>query len=64
MEPAAESVSKELEEAEQELRRKQKKELEKLKKENLEQFKIKGTEEEWGKVLDGKPKKGIVSVKR
>ncbi|RZB39566.1 N-acetyltransferase 10, partial [Asbolus verrucosus] len=61
--PVAESVQQELEKAAQELQKKQKKELEKLKNENLTQFAIKGSEEEWGKVLTGKGKKNIISVK-
>ncbi|XP_030767418.1 RNA cytidine acetyltransferase isoform X1 [Sitophilus oryzae] len=61
--PVAKSMQDELEEAAKELQKKQKKELEKLKKENLEQFAIKGSEDEWSKVLTGKSKKSIVSVK-
>lgn len=62
--PVAESMNDELEKAAHELKRKQKKELEKLKNESLEQFAIKGSEEEWTKVLKGKSKKNIISVKR
>ncbi|XP_076252459.1 RNA cytidine acetyltransferase l(1)G0020 isoform X1 [Rhynchophorus ferrugineus] len=61
--PVAKSMNDELEEAARELQKKQKKELEKLKKENLDQFVIKGSEEEWSKVLTGKNKKSIISVK-
>nr|CAH7721147.1 unnamed protein product [Callosobruchus chinensis] len=53
----------ELEEAAKELKKKQKKELEKLKNENLDQFAIKGSESEWGKVLSGKGKKQLISIK-
>ncbi|XP_050303740.1 RNA cytidine acetyltransferase [Anthonomus grandis grandis] len=61
--PVAKSMQEELEEAAKELQKKQKKELEKLKKENLEQYVIKGSEEEWGKALTGKKKKSLVTVK-
>lgn len=62
--PVAESMNDELEKAAQELKKKQKKELQKLKNESLEQFAIKGSEEEWAKVLKGKSKKNIITVKR
>lgn len=62
--PVAQSLREELDEAARELHKKQKKELEKLKKENLAHFAIKGSEEDWGKVLTGKGKKSLVSVKR
>lgn len=62
--PLAKSMQDELEEAAKGLQKKQKKELEKLKKENLEQFVIKGSEDEWAKVLTGKSKTSIISVKR
>ncbi|XP_018326936.1 RNA cytidine acetyltransferase isoform X2 [Agrilus planipennis] len=54
MTPVAQSMQRELEEAAKELQKKQKKELEKLKKENLEQYVIKGSEEEWNTVLSTK----------
>ncbi|XP_057659508.1 RNA cytidine acetyltransferase isoform X1 [Diorhabda carinulata] len=63
MTPVAQSVQDELEEAAKELKKKQKKELEKLKNENLEQFAIKGGEDEWAKSLTGKGKKSIVTIK-
>ncbi|CAH1104051.1 unnamed protein product [Psylliodes chrysocephalus] len=63
MTPVAKSMQDELEEAAKELKKKQKKELQKLKNENLEQFAIKGGEDEWEKVLTGKGKKSIVTVK-
>ncbi|CAH1973721.1 unnamed protein product [Acanthoscelides obtectus] len=63
MTPVAKSMHDELEEAAKELKKKQKKELEKLKNENLEQFAIKGSETEWGKVLSGKGKKQLISIK-
>ncbi|KAH1020895.1 hypothetical protein HUJ04_010485 [Dendroctonus ponderosae] len=59
--PLAKNMHDELEEAAK-LQKKQKKELEKLKNENLEQFVIKGSEEEWSKALTGK-NKSIISVK-
>ncbi|KAF5302820.1 hypothetical protein FQA39_LY02000 [Lamprigera yunnana] len=59
----ATSLIDELEEAAKELQKKQKKELEKLKKENLEQFAIKGSEEEWSKTLSVKGGKNLVTVK-
>lgn len=62
--PLAKSMQDELEEAAKDLQKKQKKELEKLKKENLEQFVIKGSEDEWAKALTGKSKTSIISVKR
>ncbi|CAG9762792.1 unnamed protein product [Ceutorhynchus assimilis] len=61
--PVAKSMQDELEEAAKDLQKKQKKELEKLKKENLEQFVIKGSEDEWSKALTGKTKKSIITVK-
>lgn len=42
---------------------KQKTELEKLKRENLEQYVIKGSEEEWSSALSGKHSKNLISVK-
>nr|XP_023013194.1 RNA cytidine acetyltransferase isoform X1 [Leptinotarsa decemlineata] len=63
MTPVAKSMHDELEEAAGELKKKQKKELERLKKENLEQFAIKGSEEEWGKILTSNRKKNIITVK-
>lgn len=63
MMPVRQSMAQELEEAAKELQIKQKKQLDKLKKENLSQFKIKGSEDEWNKVLT-KGGKGIISIKR
>lgn len=62
--PVAKSMKDELDEAAKELQIKQKKNLEKLKNENLDQFAIKGSEDEWDKVLFSKTKKSIVSIKR
>ncbi|XP_044735745.1 RNA cytidine acetyltransferase isoform X2 [Chrysoperla carnea] len=62
MMPVRQSMAEELEEAAKELQIKQKKQLDKLKKENLSQFKIKGSEDEWNKVLT-KGGKGIISIK-
>ncbi|XP_017775661.1 PREDICTED: RNA cytidine acetyltransferase isoform X2 [Nicrophorus vespilloides] len=63
MNAMAQSLQKELDEASKELEQKQKKELKKLKDENLSQFAIKGSEQEWGKMLKGKGSKNIISVK-
>lgn len=62
--PVAKSMQQELDEAANELKKKQKKELEKLKNENLSQFAIKGSEQDWGAIYASKGKKNIVSVKR
>lgn len=59
----AKNLRDELDEAAKDLQKKQKKALEKLKKENLEQFVIKGSEEDWSEVLKGKKKKNLISVK-
>ncbi|XP_031340043.1 RNA cytidine acetyltransferase isoform X2 [Photinus pyralis] len=61
--PVATSMQQELEEAAKELQAKQKKELEKLKRENLEQFAIKGSEDEWKKALSSKGGKQLITVK-
>ncbi|XP_034951913.1 RNA cytidine acetyltransferase [Chelonus insularis] len=58
-----EALQKELEDAARKLEIQQKKELEKLKKLNLEQYAIKGTEEEWNSVLKDKGSKSLISVK-
>lgn len=63
MQPTLQTFADELDEAAKELAQKQKHELKRLKRENLSSFAIKGTEEEWGKVL-AKGKSSIVSVKR
>ncbi|XP_063910172.1 RNA cytidine acetyltransferase isoform X2 [Zophobas morio] len=63
MTPVAKSMKEELDEAAQELQKLQKKELQKLKNESLSQFAIKGSEEEWGKVLTTKGKKNMITVK-
>lgn len=60
--PMAKSFNEELDEAARGLEKKQKKELNRLKQENLAQFAIKGTEEEWGKVLVSN-KSSIISIK-
>lgn len=64
MTPVASSLQEELDEAAKKMQKLQKKELEKLKNESLTQFAIKGSDEEWGKVLTSKGKKNIISVKR
>ncbi|XP_012146702.1 RNA cytidine acetyltransferase l(1)G0020 [Megachile rotundata] len=58
-----ESLHEELETAAKELKAKQQAELAKLKKENLEQFAIKGSEDEWNNVLSGKKAKNLISIK-
>ncbi|XP_066257074.1 RNA cytidine acetyltransferase isoform X1 [Euwallacea similis] len=63
LQPLAKGLQEELEEAAKVLQKKQKKELNKLKNENLEQFVIKGSEDEWSKVLSSKSKKSIISIK-
>ncbi|XP_055594406.1 RNA cytidine acetyltransferase [Uranotaenia lowii] len=56
------SINEDLAEDVKKLEKKQKKELAWLKKDNLDQFKIKGTDEEWNSVLT-KNKSTIVSIK-
>lgn len=63
MMPTAQTFAEELEAGAKELAIAQKKELKRLKNENLSAFKIKGTDEEWGKALASN-KSGIISVKR
>lgn len=63
MQATAQTFAEELNEAAEVLERKQRAELKRLKKENLSNFAIKGTDEEWGKVL-ATNKSSIVSVKR
>lgn len=57
------SINDDLSEDVQKLEKQQKKELARLKKENLDQYVIKGTEEEWKNTL-AKHKSTIVSIKR
>lgn len=63
MNPTAQTFAEELEEGARELAKAQKKELKRLKNENLSAYKIKGTDEDWGKAL-ATNKSGIISVKR
>uniref|UniRef100_A0A1Q3EX46 RNA cytidine acetyltransferase n=1 Tax=Culex tarsalis TaxID=7177 RepID=A0A1Q3EX46_CULTA len=56
------SINEDLADDVKKLQKKQKKELARLKKENLDQFMIKGTEEEWNNVL-AKNKSTIISIK-
>lgn len=63
MNPTAKSLQDELEEADKQLKKQQKKELEKLKREDLKQFAIKGSEEEWSKAFSSKGSKTLVTVK-
>ncbi|XP_049294329.1 RNA cytidine acetyltransferase [Anopheles funestus] len=60
--PLKQSLNEEFEEDVKTLEKQQKKELTKLKKLNLDQYAIKGTDEEWNKVLS-KTKSTIVSIK-
>lgn len=60
--PLKKSFHDELSEDVKVLEQKQKKELAKLKKENLDQYAIKGTEDEWDKVLK-KSQSSIISIK-
>ena len=48
----------------QDLERKQRKELSRLLGEDLAQYRIKGSDLDWGQALTGKQAKGLVSVKR
>lgn len=65
--PVAQSLSKELNKAAKDLKRKQDDELRKLKDDDLSQFAIKGTNEDWSKVADPIAKlpfaKSSVSIK-
>lgn len=63
MTPTAQTFAEELEAGARELAKSQKKELKRLKNENLSAYKIKGTDEDWGKALVNN-KSGIISVKR
>ncbi|EDS32039.1 polycomb protein l(1) [Culex quinquefasciatus] len=56
------SINEDLAEDVKKLQKKQKKELARLKKENLDQFMIKGTDDEWNNVL-AKNKSTIISIK-
>lgn len=47
----------------QELKAKQKAELSRLKRENLNQYAIKGTDEDWNSILTSKASKSLISVK-
>ncbi|CAG0884789.1 unnamed protein product [Darwinula stevensoni] len=62
MQPLALSLDQELKDAEKELKEKQGKKLANLQLGSLEQFKIKGSEDDWESVL-GSKHSGIVSVK-
>ncbi|KAK4885895.1 hypothetical protein RN001_002166 [Aquatica leii] len=63
LKPVEQSMIEELEEAAKDLQKKQRKELEKLKNENMEQFAIKGSDEEWSKALSNKGGKNLITVK-
>ncbi|XP_053616527.1 RNA cytidine acetyltransferase [Plodia interpunctella] len=57
------SLSEELNKAAKELERKQRKELSRLMGEDLAQYRIKGSDMEWGQALAGSKQKHLVSVK-
>jgi N-acetyltransferase 10 len=63
--PVAQSLSKELDKAAKELKRKQDAELEKLKNDDFSQFAIKGSDETWSNVLSSSQIKtsGTISIK-
>ncbi|XP_045453384.1 RNA cytidine acetyltransferase [Melitaea cinxia] len=62
-EPVKQSLQEELSKAAKELERKQRKELSRLMGEDLAQYRIKGSDLDWGKALSGSNQKKIVSVK-
>ncbi|XP_052749947.1 RNA cytidine acetyltransferase [Galleria mellonella] len=61
--PVKQSLREELSKAAKELERKQRKELSKLMGEDLAQYRIKGSDLDWGQALAGSNKKSLVSVK-
>ncbi|KOB78767.1 Uncharacterized protein OBRU01_00980 [Operophtera brumata] len=62
--PVKQSLNEELTKAAKELERKQRKELSRLMGEDLMQYRIKGSDLDWGTALDGTKQKHLVSVKR
>ncbi|CAH2088026.1 unnamed protein product [Euphydryas editha] len=62
-EPVKQSLQEELSKAAKELERKQRKELSRLMGEDLAQYRIKGSDLDWGTALSGSNQKKIVSVK-
>ncbi|XP_061717144.1 RNA cytidine acetyltransferase [Cydia pomonella] len=61
--PVKQSLNEELTKAAKELERKQRKELSKLMGEDLAQYRIKGSDMDWGQALAASKAKGLVSVK-
>ncbi|KAL5006527.1 hypothetical protein ScPMuIL_015333 [Solemya velum] len=61
--PTAQTMEEDLDEGAEEVLRSQRKELSILQDLDLRQYSIKGSEQEWGKVLTGQSKQGLVSVK-
>ncbi|XP_026330911.1 RNA cytidine acetyltransferase [Hyposmocoma kahamanoa] len=61
--PVKQSLQDELSKAAKELERKQRKELSKLMGEDLAQYRIKGSDLDWGQALTGSKQKTLVSVK-
>ncbi|KAG6446928.1 hypothetical protein O3G_MSEX004678 [Manduca sexta] len=61
--PVKESLQQELSKAAKELERKQRKELSRLMGEDLAQYRIKGSDMDWGQALAASKQKNIVSVK-
>ncbi|XP_063384664.1 RNA cytidine acetyltransferase [Cydia fagiglandana] len=61
--PVKQSLNEELTKAAKELERKQRKELSKLMGEDLAQYRIKGSDMDWGQALAASKAKGLLSVK-
>ncbi|KAM3966044.1 RNA cytidine acetyltransferase l(1)G0020 [Aphomia sociella] len=61
--PVKQSLQEELSKAAKDLERKQRKELSRLMGEDLAQYRIKGSDLDWGQALAGANKKSLVSVK-
>lgn len=67
LQPLTLSLDKELDQTAQKLSKQQRKELKRLKAEQLDEFQIKGTEEDWSKALETNGTgggSGLLSVKR
>lgn len=71
LQPLSLSIDKELEDTAEKLSKQQRKELKRLKAEALDEYQIKGTEEDWSKALETNGEKatagdgsGLISVKR
>ncbi|XP_065343635.1 RNA cytidine acetyltransferase [Cloeon dipterum] len=61
--PTEQTLEQELDEVAKDLKAKQKIELELLKKENLAQYAIKGSEDDWSKILSSNSTKSMISIK-